>query len=614
MLRRVILPVIFLILIYGFWISPDFKEIAAGVSIFLFGMLFLEEGFRAFTGGVLEKVLKKTTDKRWKSVAFGVVSTTIMQSSSLVSVLTISFLSAGLIWLSSGIGIILGANIGTTTGAWLVAGLGLKVKISAYAMPMLVFGIILVFQKSKSLKGVGYVLAGLGFLFLGIHHMKEGFEAFKSTIDLAAYAMPGFLGLAVFILIGVFATVVMQSSHATLVLIITALAAGQITYENALALAIGANIGTTITAILGAMSANYQGKRLAAAHLVFNMSTGAIAIAFISQMVWAVDAISMRVGIAEDDYALKLAVFHTIFNVVGVVVMYPFVDKLVKALQKLFPKPAEKAVEPHFINEAAFDFPETLLESVRYETLHLYDNAVEIIAHGLNMHRTTIYSQTKLKAAIKSQRTVIEINLEQVYATKVKVLYGAILDFISQAQMKLPPDFSEDLYTLRGACYGVVRSTKEVQQFRENVSLYMRSDNPHIRKQYDAMRLQIARLLRAINEMRNMPEEDRDVLSLDDFRLEFEKKNIVHNGTMDELIRGGLITAHMATSLMNDLGFLRNIIWNLTDMGKAVFATKDIEAQEADELMALDEDDIEEISHIEDEPSAKTVQEGSAGT
>ncbi len=259
-------------------------------------MLSLEEGFRAFSGGTLEKILQKSTDKLYKSIGFGVISTTIMQSSSLVSVLTISFLGAGLIGLSQGIGIIFGANIGTTTGAWLVAGLGLKVNIAAYAMPMLVFGVILIFQKTKSLKGIGYVLAGLGFLFLGIHYMKEGFEAFKDTIDLASYAVTGYKGLFIFTGIGIFATVVMQSSHATLVLIITALAAGQISYENALALAIGANIGTTITAILGAMSSNYMGKQLAGAHLIFNGVTGLIAIIFIHQIMYSVDLISNARG------------------------------------------------------------------------------------------------------------------------------------------------------------------------------------------------------------------------------------------------------------------------------------------------------------------------------
>ncbi len=139
---------------------------------------------------------------------------------------------------------------------------------------MLAFGVVLIFQSSKSLNGIGYILAGLGFLFLGIHYMKDGFEAFKDTINLAEYAVAGYPGVLLFTAIGIFATVVMQSSHATLVLTITALAAGQIAYENALALAIGANVGTTITAILGAMSANENGKRLAVAHLIFNSVTG----------------------------------------------------------------------------------------------------------------------------------------------------------------------------------------------------------------------------------------------------------------------------------------------------------------------------------------------------
>ena len=144
MLRKILLPVILLVLTYGFWVSPDFKEIAAGVAIFLFGMLMLEDGFKLFSGGALERVLERATGSTLRALSFGIVSTTVLQSSSLVSVITISFLSAGLISLIGGVGIIFGANIGTTTGAWLVAGLGLKVNIGAYAMPMIALSIVLV--------------------------------------------------------------------------------------------------------------------------------------------------------------------------------------------------------------------------------------------------------------------------------------------------------------------------------------------------------------------------------------------------------------------------------------------------------------------------------------
>ena len=160
--RKILLPTILGILIFGFWVSPDFQEIAAGVAIFLFGMLMLEDGFKLFSGGFLERILDRATGSTLRSLSFGILTTTVMQSSSLVSVIAISFLSAGLITLTAGVGIIFGANIGTTTGAWLVAGFGLKVKIATYALPILAISIVLVFQKSKYLRGAGFVLAGLG--------------------------------------------------------------------------------------------------------------------------------------------------------------------------------------------------------------------------------------------------------------------------------------------------------------------------------------------------------------------------------------------------------------------------------------------------------------------
>ncbi len=609
MLKKILLPTIFVLLAFGFWTSPDFKEIAAGVAIFLFGMLSLEEGFRAFTGGLLEKILAKTTNTLGKALSFGIVSTTVMQSSSLVSVITISFLSAGLIGLSAGIGIIFGANIGTTTGAWLVAGFGLKVKISAYAMPMLVFGIIMVFQSNKTIKGVGYVLTGLGFLFLGIHHMKSGFENFKDTIDLAQYAMSGFFGLIVFMLIGTFATVVMQSSHATLVLIITALAAGQITYENGLALAIGANVGTTITAIIGALSANYQGKRLALAHLIFNITTGLIAIVFIQQIMWSVDIVSANVGIDERDFTLKLAVFHTIFNAIGVIVMAPLTGKLVTFLEKTIPAPQVDIVEPKFLNDAAIEFPETVFEALKNETLHLYDNAFEVMAHGLNVHRRVIQSDVELDEHLQNSRELMEFNLDQVYMIKVKALYGAILDFISRAQPNIPLEQAGQLAQLRDSSRYIVQSIKGIKHLKKNIDKYIVSDRKIIREQYNDMRIQLAEIMRTIYLLDTGEDDTVDVLDLDDFKVEAEENNIIVNGELDEMIRKGKITPVEGVSLMNDLGYARNIIWNLSELGKAMYSDRDEDVKQAQELLALDDDDVTKIAEEEAKSGTKLAKD-----
>ncbi len=593
MLRKILLPTILLILGYGFWLSPDFKEIAAGVAIFLFGMLSLEEGFRAFTGGVLERILKRTTNTLWKSVSFGIVSTTIMQSSSLVSVITISFLSAGLLGLAEGIGIVFGANIGTTTGAWLVAGIGLKVKISAYAMPMLVFGVILIFQRATTLKGIGYVLAGLGFLFLGIHHMKEGFEAFKSTIDLAEYAVPGLIGLLLFAAIGVFATVVMQSSHATLVLIITALAAGQITYENALALAIGANIGTTITAIIGAMSANEQGKRLAGAHLIFNIATGLIAIIFIQQFIWSVDNISAYVGISDDDYTLKLAVFHTIFNLVGVLVMVPFIGKLVVFLEGFIKPKVTERTEPKYLDGVTVDFPDTAVEAVRNETLHIYDNSLTLMTEGLGLKRSDLDPSVDLPAIIEQQSSAKPYDIDGAYNQTVKPIYSAVIAFISQASFTWKEEQSGDLHWLRDANRNIVEAIKGIKHLQKNLSTNIGSSNPDIRLEYNQIRVNLAMLLRELEVRR----QDRDVaiLSLDALRLVVEENDRALNQRLFQLIRNEKITPEEGSSLINDSGYATSITHNLISMGESLFVAGDRELTRAEREILLDDEELDEL-------------------
>ena len=595
-LRKIFLPTILALLAYGFWISPDFKEISAGVSIFLFGMLSLEEGFKAFSGGALEKILQKSTNKLYKSICFGVVSTTVMQSSSLVSVLTISFLGAGLIGLTQGIGIIFGANIGTTTGAWLVAGFGLKVKISAYAMPMLVFGVIFIFQKSKSLKGIGYILAGLGFLFLGIHYMKDGFEAFKNTIDLVSFGGTGLKYLFIFTGVGIFATVVMQSSHATLVLIITALSVGQISYENALALAIGANVGTTITAIIGAMSSNIAGKRLAGAHLIFNVVTGIIAIGFIHQIMYSVEYISEFVGIRNDDYTLKLAVFHTIFNLIGVLVMVPFINKLVVLLETNFKDKTQLKInieeeKSKFLSESALEFPLTAMIALRKETIHLYENSFEIIAHGLNIKKSNIISSMDINDVLNHPYNNTPIDIDLVYNKKIKSIYGEIIDFATKAQSSMSSDDIKILYELKIANKDLVEAIKDTKHLQKNLVKYTNSKNEHIKKQYDQMRVDLAELLGNIHKMATSNEEDIAILSFTKAKVHAEKHDIIANGTLDHLIRNNLVTNEMATSLMNDSSYAFNISQKLIQMAEAIFldqATKDI---------LLDNDDVDMLVH-----------------
>jgi len=596
MLRKFILPSILATLAYGFWISPEFKEISAGLALFLFGMLSLEQGFKAFTGGTLEAILRIATDKLWKSISFGIVTTSIMQSSSLVSLITISFLSAGLIDLLGGIGVIFGANLGTTTGAWLVAGLGLKVNISAYAMPLLVFGVLLVFQNSKTIKGIGYGLTGLGLLFLGIHHMKEGFDAFKDTINLAEYAVSGYYGLFLFTLIGVASTVILQSSHATLVLIITALAAQQITYENALALAIGANVGTTITALIGSMSANVEGKRLAVAHLIFNVVTGVAAIALLLPLLMSVDWISQNIGIAADDYTLKLAVFHTLFNLLGLILMVPLIRGMIKALERLVSAPVTALDQPRYITRASLAIPDAAVESIRNELVHLYENAYRLVAHGLSLHRGTITSGQDLAQAVAATKRIMPLDVDEYYEHYIKGLHSAIIEFISQVQARqMPQRLSDDLSALRQASRHIVEAVKGMKHLHKNLSRFSLSRNTAIRQQYDSIRLEIATVLREIETLKSLGPDADTVLSLDAVKLRLRDSDQKLNAELDDLIRDKAITAQMATSLMNDSGYAYGIGHNLMEGARIFLGSRQPEHKQVEQKLALDDVDIDNV-------------------
>jgi phosphate:Na+ symporter len=595
MIRKILLPAIFTILAYGFWLSPDFKIVAAGIAIFMFGMLSLEEGFKAFTGGLLENLLHRTTNKLWKSLSFGIISTAVMQSSSLVSVITISFLSAGLITLAAGIGIIFGANLGTTTGAWLMAGFGLKVNIAAYAMPMVVFGVILIFQRSKELKGFGYVLAGLGFLFLGIHYMKEGFEALKGGIDLTAYAVSGYVGVILFTVIGVLATVIMQSSHATLVLIITALAAQQVTYENALALAIGANLGTTITAILGSLGSNVDGRRLAVAHLIFNLVTAAVAILLIFQLTDSVDRISHWLGIAQDNYTLKLAVFHTVFNSLGVIIMLPLMTPLVNFLLSALSPKVRTAAQPRYLNVASIGLPDTAIEAVRKETLHLYDNAFDIIAGGLGLRATDVRSDKPLESVIATSKRLAPIDIDDLYNLNIKSLYSDIIEYISRAHTDMTPAQTDELFGLRTAGKDIVEAIKGTKHLQKNLDLYRGSANPAIAGEYNTIRLELAAVMRALDKVRERGDDSAAILSLDGLKMEMKDNDKRLLARLDTLVRKNRISAQMATSLINDSGYAYGVTKDLVKMGEILFSAGHSGIRTAERSLSLDVDEVEEL-------------------
>ncbi|MEA1918839.1 MAG: Na/Pi cotransporter family protein [Campylobacterota bacterium] len=565
------IPLLLLVVGYFIGISPEFKIIAAGVAIFLIGMYFMEDGFKVFAGGTLKRLLQKTTGTLMRAFFSGFIATSIVQSSSLVAVITISFLSADLIALAQAIGIIFGSNLGTTSTAWIIAAFGVKVKIAYYAMPMLIFGIILRSVSSKTYQGFGFILLGLGFIFLGIGYMKEGFDTLKDAIDLAQMAIPGFMGLVIYIVVGIAATVILQSSSASLAIIITALAAGQIEYIGAIALAIGSNIGTTITAILGSLASNINGKRLALAHLVFNLLTALIAVVFLSQIMSLVEVLSKVLGIPADNYMLKLSLFHTVFNLIGIIVILPFTNYLVRFIKKIMPQKKLVRGKAHYLHESVLQTKESALVALYKESEHLYDVILEGMIHAMLMHWHEVFSDKQLHHLTNKKITDIEIDVEHFYQVRAKNLYGEIVNYATLSAEVMAEEELKRLYELKLANRSMINILKHAKEMHKNILFYHQHKNRDIAHEYNEIRLHLSSLIREIDTIRHNEDDVNVLAQITILTQESERLDIMKSAQTDTLIREKKIDTKMATSLMNDSAFAYQISKELLEIASILW-------------------------------------------
>jgi len=560
MFKTLIYILFILFVSYLVLFNNDAKFIIAGISIFLIGMLFMEDGFKLFSGGLLEKILQKATSNVLKAIATGFITTSIMQSSSLLTIIIISFLSAELISLSSAIAVIFGANIGTTTTAWIVSSFGVKIQISNFAMPILILGVIFKFNKKQIYNGFGNILIGLGFVFLGISYMKEGFETMKAAYELSEFAMHGFLGILVYVFIGALATIILQSSSAAMTLIIIALATGQIEYINSLSLAIGANIGTTVTAIIASLSSNANGKRLALAHFIFNTTTALVAIIFLYQLIDLVDILSNMIGISSNDYAMKLALFHSIFNILGVLLVAPFTSKLVIYLKSTFYEPDDDISRAKYLDNVVVEVPEVAIKALKKEIIHLYDNATEVLSHGLSLHRHTFIGKGEnISKTIEKSVTKIDINVDDRYEKKIKILYGDIINYSTLSQQDMSIEDKHKVYSLKIACRDIVETIKDVKELQKNINRYIKSKNNHIKSEYNFLREYIAKTLDGIEELRKHDDDIEVLVKIKVLQENLNKLDIISNGRIDKLIRSKFIETKMATSIINDSSYAYDI-------------------------------------------------------
>lgn len=337
--------------------------IFGSLGLFLFGMKVMSEGLQKVSGEGLRALIRNMTRNRLSGIVSGTLMTTLVQSSSATTVMIVSFVNARLLTLQESIGMIMGANLGTTTTFWIVAFLGFKFSLAKIALPCVGIGVAMIFFRKPKVRDSGEALIGFGILFLGLSFLKSSVPDVKSNPELFSFLADwtghGMGSVAIFFVFGVLLTVLVQSSSVAGAITLTLAAKGWIGYEDAAAIVIGENVGTTITANLAAMTAGVEAKRAARAHFLFNMVGVCWMIFLFYPFANLIDYLTP--GNANDpaNTLYHLALFHSMFNLVNICVQTPFVSNLAYLATKMVrDKPGGPDIDAH-IKYQAPNLPQT---------------------------------------------------------------------------------------------------------------------------------------------------------------------------------------------------------------------------------------------------------------
>lgn len=572
---------------YGF---TEILQLLGSLGVFLFGMKVMSDALLLLAGSKMRSILAKMTSNRVLGIGTGFLITSLIQSSSATTLMVVSFANAGLLTLVESIGVIMGANIGTTITAWLITILGFKVSMSTIALPLVGLGFGLTFLKKVQFKNLGNFIVGFALLFIGLQFLKEAMPDIKNNPELLAflsqYTDLGFLSILLFLLIGTLLTVVIQSSSATMALTLIMTAQGWIPFELAAAMVLGENVGTTITANLAAIIGNYKAKQTARAHLIFNLLGVAWMLILFYPFLKMVSWLAMYLG-SESPYInaaaipVAISLFHTTFNIINTFLLVWFVKPIAKLVEKMVPEREMVEMEidqPKFLSKDVLKYPETAISAITKESKYLYKNAIfEIVSHALNIHRTDIKSDLKVKKVIKKSNILFDTNVRELYNTRVKKIYGEIISFATKAQstLKLTENQNNQLLELKVANRKMVEILRDVRELSKNVDLYLNSENKHIKKEYDKIRNKVVRVLRTIHLFRT--EKDNEAYHEKLVKLREEAKANIHSNNIkiDELIRNDLITVDMASSLFNDYDNVNDMIDKLIEVADLLYGKKD---------------------------------------
>ncbi len=567
----------------------DILVLLGSLGLFLYGMKVMSDSLMEMAGDKMRSILATMTSNRVFAVLTGFLITAVIQSSSATTLMVVSFVNASLLTLTEAIGVILGAHIGTTVTAWLITILGFKISMSAIALPLVGLGFLLTFSKKKSRSTWGEFIIGFAVLFIGLQFLKDAVPDIKQNPELLSflqhYTDLGFLSVLLFLLIGTILTIVIQSSSATMALTLVMCHEGWIPFDMAAAMVLGENIGTTITANLGALVANYNAKRAARAHFISQTLGVLIMLIIFYPFLRIIDSFTQSSGISAFDspaaIPVALSMFHTSFNVFNTVVLIWFIPIIVKIVKKMVPyeeEPEPELDQPKYLTDDALQYPQTAIRAMVDESKRLMEGpAYKIISHGLNLHREDIESDIKPKKLLKSSKEVIDIDIDDIYYSKVKNIYSKIVEYGSliQTKLKLSGKNNEDVNKLKVANRYLVESIKDVAYMQDNVAEYMLSDNEYIQKEYDKLRKKVIKVFREINSTIEDKNPKKHLKKLEKLKEDVKASDVMIDGTLEKLIRKELITSEMATSLANDSNYVVDICRHLISAAELLYIDSD---------------------------------------
>jgi phosphate:Na+ symporter len=377
-----------------------------GLGLFLLGMVVLTDGLRALAGRALRRVLSRFTRSPVSGAMTGALTTAVVQSSSATTVATVGFVGAGLLTFPQALGIVLGANVGTTVTGWLVALLGFKLELGLAALPIVLVGVLIRLLTEGRASAVGFALAGFGLIFVGISLLQEGMGGFVGIITPESFPGDTWTGRLLLVMFGIAFTLVTQSSSAGVAMALAAVNASAMTVQQAAATVIGMDIGTTATAVLATIGGSVHAKRTGYAHAMYNLFAGTAAFLILVPFMHALERFAPRLLASEPE--LVLVGFHTFFNLLGVSIALPFAPKLAGLLVRL--APLKVIPFARRLDHSLLDAPAAALDALGTTLADLTATTFEMILQLLSTTRARGVEARvgQIRQALSETRTYVE--------------------------------------------------------------------------------------------------------------------------------------------------------------------------------------------------------------